>query len=94
MLKNAREMRGLTQKELGRLSGLSQSYISKLESPDIQQLNAPSLKQITRLAKELHICPFDLTRYFLKDIIKSDCACTIFTTLKTCNSFMIKHQHP
>lgn len=64
MLKLARLKKGLTQDQLSILSGISQSYISKLENEDFK-LHSPTLKQIVKLAKVLNICPVNLAKWFL-----------------------------
>jgi transcriptional regulator with XRE-family HTH domain len=48
-LKNAREAKGLTQAELGELSGLSQTWISHYESGR----RLPSLGKLVKLADAL-----------------------------------------
>lgn len=90
MLKAAREKRGLTQTELGRLVGMSQGYISKLERTDLVP-QSPSLTQILSLAKELHVCPIDLSNYFLSNLLSCSKNCISISNFKYCNIFIIKH---
>ena len=56
-LKNVRKAQKMTQKELCKKSGYSQSYISKLEND--KNMN-PTLEVITCLAKSLNVCPLSL----------------------------------
>ncbi|MGL5764024.1 MAG: helix-turn-helix domain-containing protein [Sarcina sp.] len=89
MLKTARERKGLTQKELAKLTNLSQSYISKLERIDLAP-QFPSTKQIAVLAKELNICPISLINYFLSPLIQCPKKC-INLNVRRCNCFILKH---
>ena len=57
-----REIRGLSQSELAKKSGLSQATISRLESGKMEQLKSDA---IIRLAKAL-----DMTTDFLLDVRK------------------------
>lgn len=65
MLKDARISKKLTQKKLGKLTGISQGYISKLERIDIYQ-NSPTLKQLVALSRGLEISPYQLTIFYLE----------------------------
>lgn len=58
MLKNVRTEKGITQAELVRLSGLSQSYISALENNTSNK--SPSIETIRTLADALDVCPLKL----------------------------------
>jgi transcriptional regulator with XRE-family HTH domain len=58
LLKKARLKKGITQAELVRLSGLSQSYISALENNTSNK--SPSIKTIRTLADALDVCPLKL----------------------------------
>lgn len=51
-IKEERESRGLTQKELATLSGVSYSTLTKIETGIIKN---PSIEIIVKLAKELDI---------------------------------------
>jgi transcriptional regulator with XRE-family HTH domain len=51
-IKDERESRGLTQKELATLSGVSYSTLTKIEAGIIKN---PSIEIIVKLAKELDI---------------------------------------
>jgi len=57
-LKAARDKRGLTQEELGKLSGFSVSYIYRLENGNRE----PRLSTIADLAKALKLDPTDLIK--------------------------------
>ena len=55
MLRAERLKKGLSQRKLSRISGVSQSYISKIEDPKFY--HSPTLKQIIALSKALNIYP-------------------------------------
>ena len=55
-LNNIRNLKGLTQKELGLLTNLSQSYISNLSL----EVKSPTLMVVDRLAVALKVHPGDL----------------------------------
>lgn len=65
-----RKKAGLTQKQLGKLIGLSQSDISKLEHGHIINV---SKKNIEELSKVLNICPYKLLFLLLKIDCKDGC---------------------
>ncbi len=69
MLESARKNKGLTQKQLSKLSGISQSYISKLE--DSYFIHSPTITQIITLSRALDIDPLELADYFIKKEINS-----------------------
>lgn len=50
-IKESREARGLSQRELGRLSGLSGAFISKLESNKTQRLSVNTLRNLSTALK-------------------------------------------
>lgn len=88
MLKSARLKRGLTQKELSRLTGISQSYISKLERENYN-FHSPTLKQIVRLAKELNLCPVTLSKWFLTFHISCSNECLTTYNIQICKKMII-----
>ena len=51
-----RRERGLTQKELGRKSGLSRSFLSQVENGS----RVPSLSSLTRISAALGVIPIDV----------------------------------
>ena len=57
-LKDYRLLRNLTQKQLAKLSGVSQEYISALEKKD--SFKSPTLKTLAAIAAALKICPLNL----------------------------------
>lgn len=63
MIKNARLSKGLTQSQLSKITGISQSYISKLEKPYF--IHSPTITQILSISKALDIDPVKLARYFI-----------------------------
>ena len=60
-IKEVRKKRRLTQKELAKRCGLTQSYISQLESN--LRITSPTLQTIETIAKALEICPYILISY-------------------------------
>lgn len=65
MLKKARLNKKYTQNFLSKKTGISQSYISKLESSN---KHSPTVREILLLSKALDICPLCLSGWFmLKD---------------------------
>lgn len=69
MLKCYRKKNNLTQRQIARKTGLSQSYISKLEKQEV--LHSPTVKQVISLADALNISPYDLCAWFIdKELFK------------------------
>ena len=62
-VKKARKIKNISQANLVQKTGLSQSYISELETNST--LKNPTLKIINRIAEALEICPLEM--------IKCDC---------------------
>ena len=52
----------MSQSKLSRLTGISQSYISKIES----ETQTPTLETIDKIAKALDVCP-------IHDLLECDC---------------------
>lgn len=63
MMKRARLLKGLTQYQLSEKTGISQSYISKLEKPYF--IHSSTITQIISISKVLDIDPVSLARYFI-----------------------------
>ncbi|MBU5290101.1 helix-turn-helix transcriptional regulator [Paraclostridium bifermentans] len=63
MIKRARLLKGLTQHQLSEITGISQSYISKLEKPYF--VHSPTITQIISISKALDIDIVNLARYFI-----------------------------
>lgn len=57
-IKNLRKIKGVTQEELAIKTGLSQSYISELESKN--SIANPTVQTIEIIAKALDVCPLKL----------------------------------
>lgn len=55
-LRNIRKLKCITQKELARRTGFSQSYISKLGT----QTESPTLTTVCKLAEALGVHPYEL----------------------------------
>ncbi|MBX4259708.1 helix-turn-helix transcriptional regulator (plasmid) [Clostridium estertheticum] len=58
-----RHLHNMTQTELAKKTGLSQSYISKLSL----ELKSPTLEVVALIATALNICPFELMEVVLQD---------------------------
>ncbi|MDF2800802.1 MAG: Helix-turn-helix domain [Anaerocolumna sp.] len=71
-MRHIRRSKGLTQKELAKKIGISQSYISKLESNEEMLCNL-SLKNVNELARFMEICPVILATSLIKQCYKKDC---------------------
>ena len=91
MLKKARDNKHLTQRELARLTGINQSYISKLEQSPTYK-HSPTLRQITKLAKELELCPICLTHWFLSFHMSCSNECIDTKTIVRCKKLMLIHK--
>lgn len=89
MLKAARNVKNLTQKELSRLTGISQSYISKLEN-DKFNAHSPTLRQIVKLSKELNLCPINLCKWFLDLHMECSNNCLKLQEPIICKKLLIK----
>ena len=55
-IRNIRATHGVSQKELARRTGLSQSYISRLSLG----IKSPTLDVVAKIATALNVCPFKL----------------------------------
>ncbi|HCQ5582052.1 TPA: helix-turn-helix transcriptional regulator [Clostridioides difficile] len=64
LLKTYRKKKKLTQRRLSELTGISQSYISKLEKEEFK--HSPTLTQIILLADILEIDQIILSEFFLE----------------------------
>lgn len=58
-IKNVRMEKKLTQTRLAELAGISQSYLSELES----NKKSPTLRQLCKIADALNVNPGDLVYY-------------------------------
>ncbi|WP_050353933.1 helix-turn-helix domain-containing protein [Gottschalkia purinilytica] len=62
-MKKLRRKRNMTQKQLARLLGVSQVYISRIENGHIEGL---TIGKLIRLAKILRVTPSNLLEVLLK----------------------------
>lgn len=62
MLKTLRKQKGLTQVQLSKIAGLSQSYISDLEKEYF--INSPTIRQVIALSNALDVNKVELFLYF------------------------------
>lgn len=67
-LKKNRKKKGLTQRELAALSGVSQQYIVELEKSDRNK--SPTLDIVAKLAIALGVCPHILLEYDKSEFCK------------------------
>lgn len=63
MIKKARKRKGLTQKKLSDITGISQSYISRLERNVF--IHSPTIRQVITLANALELDPISVAAYFI-----------------------------
>ena len=63
MIKNARIHKGLSQVQLAKVLGVSQSYISKLEN---RRTKTVSVGFVLKLSKILNLCPVNLFVFLSK----------------------------
>lgn len=68
MLKTLRKQRGLTQVQLGKLAGISQSYISDLEKEYF--VSSPTIRQVISLSDALNVDKVKLFLYFAEKEIE------------------------
>lgn len=70
LIKKAREINKLTQKQVAFRCKMSQSYLSRLEKCTSSDKNInPSLKQVIKIAEELDLNPCDLSSWFIQKLI-------------------------
>lgn len=63
MIRKARRLKGLSQRQLANLLGVSQSYISKLENRNIATV---TIECILNLSRILNLCPVNLFVFLSK----------------------------
>lgn len=63
MIRKARLQKRLTQYQLSKLTGISQSYIARLEKPYF--VHSPTITQVISISNALDINPIDLAGYFI-----------------------------
>ena len=73
-LKKIRESKGISGRQLAKITGRSQGYISSIESGK----KSPTIRMIYRIASTLEICP----RLLLPCIIKCSTRCDFEESLK------------
>lgn len=64
MLKAIRIQKGITQKDLAKRLGISQSYLCKLENKELYRIKA-NVELIDSLSRELNLCQIAVFLYFL-----------------------------
>ena len=62
IIKNTRMKKRITQKQLAEMIGVSQAYISKIESDDFVNV---TVIEIIKLSKALGLDELEVTKYFL-----------------------------
>ncbi|EOE7246013.1 TPA: helix-turn-helix transcriptional regulator [Clostridioides difficile] len=66
----SRTNKRITQRQLSKMTNISQSYISKLERECFY--HSPTIKLIIELTKALEVDVLELTKYFIeKEILKT-----------------------
>ncbi len=71
-MRHIRRSKGLTQKELAKILGVSQSYVSKLENNEEMICNL-TLKNVNELARLLDTCPVVLASSLIRQCYRKDC---------------------
>lgn len=69
MIKKARKIKGLSQVKLSKITGISQSYISRLERNVF--IHSPTIRQVIALANALELDPVSVAAYFISKEINS-----------------------
>lgn len=82
-LKHYRKVRNMSQDELALKSGLSQQYISVIES--INRSESPTLASIVKLSQALNICPYALLQYNCEEHCNNYNSCTITKKIHNTN---------
>jgi transcriptional regulator with XRE-family HTH domain len=73
-IKKFRHLRHLSQEELAFLSGISASYISRLESDNITRSRSPKLSVLLDISLALKICPRDILFYeCINCVLSTEC---------------------
>lgn len=74
-LKEYREKNGLSQKQLAKILGVGQGYISKIENG----VESPTVRMIYKFAETLSICPISLLPCIMdiNNSIKLKCDCEL-----------------
>lgn len=57
-IKEKRLAQNISQPELSKITGISQSYLSSLEANDRQK--SPTLRTLEKIAEGLNLCPLEL----------------------------------
>jgi transcriptional regulator with XRE-family HTH domain len=89
-LKHYRLTNGMSQEELAKKSGLSQQYISVIES--INRQESPTLTSIIKLSQALKICPYALLQYECDKNCKKHNNCTLEQTIQDINYTPIDYE--
>ena len=63
IMKYIRQREKISQEDLSRQSGISQSQIAKLESK--RYAHSPTIRTVVSLSKALKVCPYRLSEYFV-----------------------------
>ncbi|WP_415333947.1 helix-turn-helix domain-containing protein [Clostridium perfringens] len=69
MLKEIRRKRNISQKCLAQKLGISQSYLSELES----KKSIPSISTIKKLSNVLELCPIRIINFYEEDELEFNC---------------------
>lgn len=72
-LKEYREINGLSQKQLAKILGVGQGYISKLENG----IESPTVRMLYKFAEILSICPLSLLPCIMERECKFKCDCEL-----------------
>ena len=90
IMKYIRQREKISQKDLSRQSGISQSQIAKLESK--RYAHSPTISTVVSLSKALKVCPYKLSEYFVSKEITDCNNCEHYiksSDIKKCTEFNI-----
>lgn len=89
-MKYIRQREKISQKDLARQSGVSQSQIAKLESN--RYAHSPTISTVVSLSKALKVCPYGLLDYFVSKEVTGCRDCEYYikrSDIKKCTRFNI-----
>ena len=90
IMKYIRQREKISQKDLARQSGVSQSQIAKLESK--RYAHSPTISTVVSLSKALKVCPYGLLDYFVSKEVTGCRDCEYYikrSDIKKCTKFNI-----
>ena len=89
-MKYLRQREKISQEDLSKKSGVSQSQIAKLEGK--RYSHSPTIRTVVNLAKALKVCPYRLSEYFVSKEITGCNNCEHYISradIKKCTRFNV-----